>query len=120
MESTQPTATHNNGDFIRAVVNVNAGSYNAQKHVNIQIMRKLGQLVIALQPEELLVQGENIYWKVPLYVVNLSGDKKKYPLKNYALVDAISDSYSMSDEFATKIKEESTPILHTLYPELRE
>ncbi|MFQ6042883.1 MAG: hypothetical protein ACE5PV_18650 [Candidatus Poribacteria bacterium] len=120
MESTKSTTIQNNLARVRAVVNVNDGAYSAQKQVNIQIMRKIGQLVIALRPEELLVFGGNIYWKVPLCVVNLSGDEEKHLLKSYALVDAVSGVYTMSDEFAAKIKEESTTILQTLYPELKE
>ena len=118
MESTELKATKNNPDPARAVVNVNSGAYNAQKQVNMAIMRKIGQLVIALRPEELVVQGENIYWKVPLCVVNLSGDEKKYPLQSYALVDAISQNYTMRDEFVKRILAESTPIIHRLYSKL--
>ena len=120
MESTERTATPNSQHPVQAIVNVNEGSYNAQKQVNLQIMRKIGQLVIALRPEELVVQEGSIYWKVPLCVVNLSGSEQRYLLKSHALVDAISLCYIMSDEFAQRIKTESAAIIHSLYPDLKE
>ena len=116
MVATKSETKQDNADVIQAVVNVNEGAYNAQKQVNLQLMRKIGQLVIAQKPEELVCCGDNIYWKVPLSVVDLSGDKKKYPLQSHAWVDAISGRYTMSNEFTARIQAESTPILRRLYP----
>ena len=119
MKSTKETTTQDEDNPIQAVVNVNSGAYHAQKQVNMAIMRKIGQLIIAQKPQELVVAGEKIYWKVPLSIANLTGDDEKYPLQSYALVDAITLRFDMSNEFAQRIITESTPTIRRLYPELK-
>ena len=52
MVTTKSETKQDNADVICAVVNVNEGTYNAQKQVNLQLMRKIGQLVIAQKLEE--------------------------------------------------------------------
>ena len=52
MVTTKSETKQDNADVICAVVNVNEGAYNAQKQVNLQLMRKIGQLVIAQKSEE--------------------------------------------------------------------
>ena len=100
---------------ITATLGVNAEV--ARRMVNVELMMKVGQLVIAGEPFW-VIEGERVFWKVPLFVASPSGDGNTYPLKLFTLVDAISGMYVMNPEFAEAVKRESIPIVQKIYPKI--
>ena len=117
MGALDPTVTLHNDGQIQVIANISINAKVARRLVNVQLMKKAGQMIITGKPE-IKIDDDKIYWKVPLFVVPPDGDDKTYPLKQTALVDAISGAYVMAPDFVQKIKAESTPILRQLYPNL--
>lgn len=117
MGRLDPTVTQHNHGRIQVIANISINATVARRLVNVQLMKKVGQLIITGEPD-IAMDGENIYWKVPLFVVPPDGNDKTYPLQHAAFVDAISGIYIMAPDFIEKIKAESTPILYQLYPNL--
>ena len=117
METSQPTVTEHNHGRIQVVSNISINAKVARRLVNVQLMKKVGQMIITGEPE-ITVDGSKIDWKVPLFVVPPDGDDNTYQLKHSAFVDAISGIYIMDADFVEKLKAESTPILRQLYHHL--
>jgi hypothetical protein len=117
MEAFVPITTHHNSGKIQVVANISINAKIARRLVNVQLMRKVGQMIITGEPE-IAVDGESIYWKVPLFVSPPDDDENIYPLKTAVFVDAISGIYVMEAGFVEQLRAESTPILRQLYPEL--
>ena len=117
METLEPAVTQHNHGRIQVVSSISINAKVARRLVNVQLMKKVGQMIITGEPE-ISVDGSKIYWKVPLFVVPPDGDDKTYQLKQSAFVDAISGIYIMDADFVEKLKAESTPILRQLYPHL--
>jgi hypothetical protein len=110
METNEPS-----GITIQITATLSLNAEVARRMVNVELMRKVGQLVITGEPE-LLIEGEQAFWKMPLFVASPVGDDNIYPLKPSALVDAISGMYIMDAEFVEAVKEESLSIIQTIYP----
>ena len=91
----------------------------ARRMVNLELIKKVGDLIMTDNPE-LLMDGEKLYWKVPFLVVPPDGDPNTYPTGQYALVDALSGLYVLEEETIEDLKKASEPILDQLYPELNE
>ncbi len=102
---------------IKAEVNITA--VIAKRLVNIELMEKVGQMIMAGEPE-LAIDGQKIYWKVPFLVVPPDNDPNLYPTGSYAFVDAISGIYVLDEEAQKELITLSDPILDRLYPELKE
>ena len=100
---------------ITATLSINAEV--ARRMVNVELMMKVGQLVITGAPE-LVIEGQRVFWKVPLFVASPTGDHNTYPLKLFALVDAVSGMYAMEQKFAETVKRESNPIVQRIYPQI--
>ncbi len=106
-----------NQGHIQVVANISIDAKVARRLVSVQLMKKVGQMIIAGKPE-ISVDGNRVYWEVPLFVVPPDGDSNTYLLVNVARVDATSGIYIMESDFIETIKAESTPILRRLYPNL--
>ena len=91
----------------------------AKQVVDIEIMKKVGQMIEAGEPKFCL-EGEESYWKVPLVVVPPEGDTHTYPTGKYALVDALSGDYVLDLESIGELKATSTPLIEKLYPDTQE
>lgn len=104
---------------IQVTADVNITASIARRLVNTELMKKVGQMIMAGEPE-LLVDGQKIYWKVPFLVVPPENDPKTYLTGRYALVDAISGIYMLGKKEIEELKAVARPILHQLYPGLKE
>jgi hypothetical protein len=102
---------------IEITADVNIAAPVARRLVNTELMKKVGQMLVAGDPE-LLVEGDKIYWKVPIMIVPPLDGTPAYPSGKYALVNAISGLYSMTKEEVKEIESASEPILQRLYPNL--
>ena len=102
---------------VQVTADINIAAPIARRLVNTELMKKVGQMIMADEPE-LLVDGQKVYWKVPFLVVSPEGDTKIYPTGKHALVDALSGIYIMSKKEMEELKAASDPILDQLYPEL--
>lgn len=104
---------------VQVTADVNITAPIARRLVNTELMKKVGQMIMAGEPE-LLVDGQKLYWKVLFLVVPPEGDTNIYPTGKHALVDALSGIYVMSKKEIEELKAASDPILDHLYPELKE
>jgi hypothetical protein len=102
---------------VTAEVNITAPV--ARRLVNIELMKKVGDMLMTGEPE-LVIDGQKIYWKVPFLVVPPDDDPNIYPTGTYALVDAISGLYVMNPKEIDTLKAAAYPILDRLYPEPEE
>jgi len=98
---------------------VNITAPIARRLVNVELMKKVGQMIMAGEPE-LLIDGQKVYWNVPFLVVPPIGDPHTYPTGTYALVDARSGLYGMGEREIEALKAVARPILDQLYPEPEE
>jgi hypothetical protein len=104
---------------VHVTADVNITAPIARRLVNVELMKKVGQMIMAGEPE-LLVDGQRVYWKVPFLVVPPLGDPHTYPTGTYALVDARSGLYGMGEREIEVLKAAALPILDRLYPEPEE
>ena len=119
-QSKQATATGQSGKIqIQVIADVNITAPIARRLVNTELMKKVGQMIMAGEAE-LLIDGQKIYWKVPFLVVPPDGDNKTYLTGQHALIDAISGIYLMSKKEVEELKSSSDPILDRLYPRLKD
>lgn len=102
---------------VQVIADVNITAPIARRLVNIELMKKVGQMIMAGEPE-LLIDGQKVYWKVLFLVVPPDNDPNTYPTGKYALVDAISGIYILGKKEIEELKAASDPILDRLYPEL--
>lgn len=116
-KQVQPAASGRIRVEVSADVNITAPV--ARRLVNTKLMLKVGQMILAGEPE-LLIDGQQISWKVPLLVVPPDDDPKSYPTGRYALVDAITGLYTMTSQEIEELKAASDPILDQLYPDVTE
>ncbi|MDA1193148.1 MAG: hypothetical protein O3A46_15840 [Candidatus Poribacteria bacterium] len=98
---------------------INIGAPIAQRLVDIELMKKVGQMVMAGEPM-LLVDGERIYWKVPFVAVPPDDDPNTYPIGVHALVDAIAGTYTLTQSDKEAIRHSARPILYRLHPGLED
>ena len=91
----------------------------ARRLVNTQLMLKVGQMIVAGEPE-LVTEGQTVYWKVPLWVAPPAHDPTIYPTGTYTLVDAILGTYMLSKQDIEEVKAAARPLLYQLYPDLPE
>jgi hypothetical protein len=104
---------------VEVTADVNIAAPIARRLVNIELMKKIGDMLMAGEPE-LLIDGQNVYWNVPFWVVPPDEDPNTYPTGTSALVDAMSGLYVMSPQEIEGLKAAAYPILDTLYPEPEE
>ncbi|MBI4532152.1 MAG: hypothetical protein HY709_11610 [Candidatus Latescibacteria bacterium] len=104
---------------VEITADVNITAPIARRLVNTQLMLRVGQMIMAGDPE-LVIEGQKISWKVPFLVVPPEGDPSTYPTGTYALVDAITGLYTMTKQEIEALKVVSDPILDRLYPDLAE
>ena len=102
---------------VEVTADVNITAPIARRLVNIELMKKVGDMIMTGEPE-LLIDGQKIYWKVPFLVVPPDDDPNTHPTGQYALVDAISGLYVLEDDAIEQLKTTSEPLLDRLYPEL--
>jgi len=89
----------------------------ARRIVNVEIMKKIGDLMVAGVPK-LYMKENRLYWRLPFLVVPPDGDPNTYPTGEYALVDAHSGIYVLEEQDVVHLKAVSRPILTRLYPDL--
>jgi hypothetical protein len=104
---------------VQVTADVNITAAIARRLVNIELMKKVGQSVMAGEPE-IYIDGQQFFWKVPFLVVPPDDDLSTYPTGRYALVDAISGCYVLDKASITELKAATRPILYQLYPDLPE
>ncbi|MDA1190092.1 MAG: hypothetical protein O3A46_00235 [Candidatus Poribacteria bacterium] len=104
---------------VRVDADVNIAAPIARRLVNVELMKKIGQMVMTGEPE-LLVEGEHVYWKVPLLVVPPEDDPNTYPTGRFAYVDAIAGRYALTKTENEALRKAAYPILKELYPEPEE
>ena len=63
---------------VQVTTDVNIAAPVARRLVNTELMKKVGQMVMAGEPE-LFVDGQKVYWKAPLLIVPPDGDANAYP-----------------------------------------
>lgn len=91
----------------------------ARRLVNIELMKKVGQMIMAGEPEQLIEEGK-VYWKVPFLVVPPDVDTNVYPIGKYALIDSTQENYELDEREKEEIKAASRPILYELYSDLKD
>lgn len=104
---------------VEVTAEVNITAPIARRLVNVELMKKVGQMVMAGEPD-LVIERERVLWKVPFWVVPPEDDPNTYPTGTHALVDAISGIYVMSKKEIETLKAVARPILDKLYPESEE
>ena len=104
---------------VQVTADVNIAAPVARRLVNTELMQKVGQMVMAGEAE-LLVDGQKVYWKVPLLVVPPDGDANVYPTGRCALVNAYSGIYVLNKKEVEALKSAARPLLYRLYPDLPE
>ena len=91
----------------------------ARRIINVEIMKKVGDLIVADVPK-LFMKDDRLYWRAPLLVVPPDDNPNTYPTGEYALVDAHSGIYVLKEQEVARLKAVSRPILTRLYPDLEE
>ena len=104
---------------VEVTAEVNITAPIARRLVNVELMKKVGQMVVTGEPD-LVRERERVLWKVPFWVVPPEDDPNIYPTGTHALVDAISGIYVMSKKEVEALKTVARPILDKLYPEPEE
>ena len=104
---------------VQVTADVNITAPIAKRLVNIELMKKVGQMIMAGEPE-LFIDGQNVYWKIPFLVVPPEYDSSTYPTGKYTLVDALSALYVLDKKSIEELKAAARPILYQLYPDLPE
>ena len=117
MTITTTEAKEPYGITIQITATLSVSAEVARRMVNVELMMKVGQLVITGEPK-LVIEGESVFWKAPLFVAAPTSDGNTYPLTLFALVDAISGRYVMAPEFAGAVKKESIPLVQQIYPNI--
>lgn len=102
---------------LQMTADVNITASIAKRMVNVELMKKVGDLIMTGEPE-LLVDGQKVYWKVPFLVVPPDDDSNTYPTGEYALVEAFSGLYVLKEGALQKLRAAAGPILDCLYPDL--
>lgn len=116
-KQAQPLASDRIHVEITADISITASI--ARRLVNTQLMLKVGQMIVAGEPE-LVTEGQTVYWKVPLWVAPPAHDPNIYPTGKYALVDAVLGTYMLSKQEIEELKAAARPLLYQLYPDLPE
>jgi hypothetical protein len=92
---------------------------DAQRAVNVQLIRKLGFLITTGAPQLLLDQARNVIcWQIPFLVQPPIDARGLYPTGEYALVNAYSGTYTLDDEAVHRINLAAIPIIQKLYPDM--
>jgi hypothetical protein len=96
-------------------------SYAAQRAMNIELVRKMGQLITTGEPQLLIDEAKGVIsWQVPFLVQPPLDDKNIYPTGESAIVDADSDDYVLEDDAIERIRKAALPIINRLYPDMPE
>ena len=94
-------------------------SHAAQRAVNVELVRKMGQLITTGEPQLLIDEAKGaILWQVPFLVQPPLDDKNTYATGESAVVDAYSGNYALEEDALQRIRKAALPIINQLYPDM--